>query len=143
MRQQAASRMLALKLVKSCEYAMLATCDSGQPRVRPMTPIVNDDLSFWICCGAKSRKMRQIMGNPRIELCYIDKKYNHVRFTGRASICRSLAARRELFKRVKWLANHFKTPEDPSFGLLKFKPSRAEIMKGSNDYQTVALRVRA
>ncbi|MDQ7778842.1 MAG: pyridoxamine 5'-phosphate oxidase family protein [Planctomycetota bacterium] len=135
-----ATRRDVLKLVKSCSFGFMSTCDKGQPRVRPMTPIVDDDFTFWICTGTNDRKMRQVKLNPRIELCYINDKCEHVRMAGPARVWTSLVTRRELYSRAKWLADHFKTPTDPRFGLLRFKPKKAEVMlAGKYEYDTVRI----
>jgi len=52
-------------------FAFLATCDSGQPRVRPVAPIVEDDMSLWVATSAKSRKVKQIKQNPKISLVFV------------------------------------------------------------------------
>jgi len=40
---------------ENCIHAYLATCDGDQPRVRPVSPIVEDDMSIWVTTGATSR----------------------------------------------------------------------------------------
>ena len=52
--------------------AHLATCDGAQPRVRPVAPIVEDDLSLWVATHCSSRKVEQIRANPRIALSFVE-----------------------------------------------------------------------
>ena len=33
---------------KTCLHTYLATADGDQPRVRPVSPIVEDDMSIWV-----------------------------------------------------------------------------------------------
>ncbi|MBN1456103.1 MAG: pyridoxamine 5'-phosphate oxidase family protein [Methanomicrobia archaeon] len=52
--------------------AHLATCDSSQPRVRPVAPIVEPDLSLWVATHCSSRKVQEITANPRIALSFVE-----------------------------------------------------------------------
>lgn len=56
---------------KAKDFAFLATCDSGQPRVRPVSPMVEDDMSVWVATSGKSRKVQQIKKNPRMSLAFV------------------------------------------------------------------------
>jgi general stress protein 26 len=52
--------------------AHLATCDGAQPRVRPVAPIVEADLSLWVATHCSSRKVQEIRANPRIALSFVE-----------------------------------------------------------------------
>jgi general stress protein 26 len=52
-------------------FAFLATADGDQPRVRPIAPIIEDDMSVWVATSGKSRKVKQIKQNPRISLAFV------------------------------------------------------------------------
>ncbi|HDS45104.1 MAG TPA: hypothetical protein ENN68_03265 [Methanomicrobia archaeon] len=52
--------------------AHLATCDGTQPRVRPVAPIVEDDLALWVATHCSSHKVEQIRANPRIALSFVE-----------------------------------------------------------------------
>jgi general stress protein 26 len=56
---------------KASNFAFLATCDGGQPRVRPVSPMVEDDMSVWVATSASSRKVKQIKKNPRMSLAFV------------------------------------------------------------------------
>lgn len=62
---------------KDCQFA-LATSEENIPSVR-FTDTFYDDGAFYIVTYAKSRKVKEIEGNPRVELC--DKLH---RFGGKA-----------------------------------------------------------
>jgi uncharacterized pyridoxamine 5'-phosphate oxidase family protein len=64
-------RMVAI-MRKNALYSYLATCDGDQPRVRPVSPIVEDDLSVWITTFSNSRKIKQIKQNPKICLSFVE-----------------------------------------------------------------------
>lgn len=53
-------------------HANLATCDGDQPRVRTVSPIVEDDMSIWITTRSTSRKVKQLRENPKICLAFVE-----------------------------------------------------------------------
>lgn len=54
-------------------HASLATCDGDQPRVRPVSPIVEDDMSMWVTTRSTSRKVKQLRENPKICLAFVEQ----------------------------------------------------------------------
>jgi general stress protein 26 len=58
---------------KASNFSFLATCDSGQPRVRPVAAMVEDDMSVWVATSAKSRKVQQIKRNPKVSLAFVEQ----------------------------------------------------------------------
>ena len=54
-------------------HAYLATADGNQPIVRPVSPIVEPDLSLWITTYPTSRKINQIKKNPNICLAFVEQ----------------------------------------------------------------------
>jgi len=58
---------------ENCLHAYLATCDGDQPVVRPVSPIVEDDLSIWVTTFCSSRKVKQIQSNPKICLAFVEQ----------------------------------------------------------------------
>lgn len=56
-------------------HAYLATCDGDQPLVRPVSPIVENDLSIWVTTFCSSRKVRQIQSNPKICLAFVEQPH--------------------------------------------------------------------
>lgn len=58
-------KMVAI-MKENCLHAYLATDDGDQPVVRPVSPIVEDDISIWVTTFCTSRKVSQIRRNPKI-----------------------------------------------------------------------------
>ncbi|MGQ9707005.1 MAG: pyridoxamine 5'-phosphate oxidase family protein [bacterium] len=54
-------------------HAYLATVDGNQPRVRSVSPIIEDDLSIWITTYSGSRKVKQIGDNPKVCLAFVSQ----------------------------------------------------------------------
>ena len=58
-------------IMKAVTPAYFATCDGNQPRVRAVSPIIEDDMSIWVGTHTTSRKIKQIKQNPKVSLAFI------------------------------------------------------------------------
>ena len=124
-------------------FAFLATSDGDQPRVRPVSPIVEDDMSVWVATSAGSRKVKQIRQNPRISLAFVQHPRGEKAATviGEAEIVRDL----EQKKRVWGLSpydpsQHFPDgPESEDYCVLKINIKKIEwwedFESGTKTYQ--------
>jgi general stress protein 26 len=111
-------------------HAYLATCDGDQPRVRPVSPIVEADMSIWVTTGGTSRKVKQIKKNPKICL-FFTKQPNGDKsaiILGKAKIASDLKTKKRIWKICHYnLSGYFpKGPESPAFCLLKILPNKIE-----------------
>jgi general stress protein 26 len=71
--KEAAEKSKIVEIMKKNFFgAHLATCDGAQPRVRPVAPIVEADLSLWVATHCSSRKVQEITANPRIALSFVE-----------------------------------------------------------------------
>jgi len=134
------------EIVKSCIFASLATSDKGQPRVRPVSVFMVDDLSFLVATFAKTRKVAQLLGNPKVELCFVDANHRQVRVAGIASAVDSIEEKDRLMQKYldpKMWQRFFKGPEDPNFILFKIAPRQVEWMEQEQiQYHQVELTVK-
>jgi general stress protein 26 len=133
----------AKEIVKSCIYASLATCDNGQPRVRPVSVFMVDKMSFLLATFSGSRKSVQMRHNPKVELCFVDSHHRQVRVAGTASLVNSVEEKGRLMKEyldpAMW-GSFFKGPEDPNFALFRIVPEQVEWMEqGQIKYNSVDL----
>ena len=55
-----------------CLHAYLATVDGDQPRARPVTAMVEDDMSIWVATFSTSRKVKQLAKNPNVCLSFVE-----------------------------------------------------------------------
>lgn len=60
------------QFLKACGTYYLATMDGDQPRVRPFGTIDVFDGQLTIQTGRKKDVARQMLDNPRVELCAFD-----------------------------------------------------------------------
>lgn len=122
------------KIVKimrdNCLHAYLATSDADQPFVRPVSPIVEDDMAIWVTTFCTSRKVRHIQDNPKICLAFVEQPQgSKAAFVfGKACVVPDIENKRRVWSLASFdLSEHF--PEGPGckeFGLLKIIPDRIE-----------------
>ena len=112
---------------KASNFSFFATCESGQPRVRPISSMVEDDMSVWIATSAASRKVQQIKTNPKVSLAFVQQPQGEKAATiiGEAEIVEDM----EQKKRVWGLAAY-----DPS----QFWPDGSE----SKDYCVLKINIK-
>jgi len=120
-----------VKIMKdNCLHAYLATSDGDQPFVRPVSPIVEDDMSIWVTTFCSSRKVRHIEDNPRICLAFVEQPSGDKAAVifGKAQMVPDVEKKRRVWSLARFdLSKHFpEGPECKEFGLLKIVPDRVE-----------------
>jgi general stress protein 26 len=104
-------------------HASLATCDGDQPRVRTVSPIVEDDMSIWVTTGGTSRKVKQIRQNPKICLAFVELPDGDKAAVviGEAQIIPDIEKKKRVWKLASFdLWKHFPNgPDSDDFCLLK------------------------
>lgn len=111
-------------------HAYLATCDTDQPRVRLVSPIVEDDMSIWVTTHSTSRKVKQIRQNPKICLVFVEHPRGDKAaiVIGEAEIIANLEEKKRVWKLATFdLSEHFPNgPDSDEFCLLKIIIKRIE-----------------
>jgi len=111
-------------------HANLATCDGDQPRVRIVSPIVEDDMSIWVTTRSTSRKIKQLRENPKICLAFLELPDGDKAATviGEARIITDIRKKRRVWKLAPFdLYEHFPDgPDSDDFCLLKIIANRIE-----------------
>jgi general stress protein 26 len=114
----------------NCLHAYLATSDGTQPFVRPVSPIVEDDMKVWITTFSTSRKMGHIRQNPRICLAFVEQPQGDKAAVifGEAQIVADLEKKRKVWQLARFdLSQHFPDgPESEEFCLLRIVPKKIE-----------------
>ncbi|MCK4424596.1 pyridoxamine 5'-phosphate oxidase family protein [Candidatus Bathyarchaeota archaeon] len=115
---------------ENCLHAYLATCDGDQPVVRPVSPIVEDDMSIWVTTFCTSRKVSQIRRNPTICLAFVEQPSGDKAAVviGEAEIVSDSLEKKRVWKLATFdLSEHFpKGPESDEFYLLKIVVKKVE-----------------
>jgi len=111
-------------------HAYLATCDADQPRVRPVSPIIEDDMSIWVTTYRTSRKVKQIQQNPKICLAFVEQPRGDKAaiIIGEAEMSTSLDEKERVWKLAAFdLREHFPNgPQSDEFCVLRIAIKKIE-----------------
>lgn len=111
-------------------HANLATSDGDQPRVRTVSPIVEDDMSIWVTTRSTSRKVRQLRENPKVCLAFVEPPDGDKAVTviGEAQIVPDSEKKRRVWKLAPFdLYEHFPDgPDSDDFCVLKITVKNIE-----------------
>jgi general stress protein 26 len=111
-------------------HANLATGDGDQPRVRIVSPIVEDNMSIWITTRSTSRKVKQLRENPKVCLAFVELPDGDKAAVviGEALVVPDIEKKRRVWKLAPFdLYEHFPDgPDSDDFCLLKIIPNRIE-----------------
>jgi general stress protein 26 len=111
-------------------YCFLITLDDlGQPQARLMDTFEPEaDMTVWMATAVNTRKVRQLQHDPRATLAYhTGRGDGYVTLIGRVRLVDDAEERRQRWK-SGWEAFYPEGPTDPSYLLLKFMPTRVELM---------------
>ncbi len=107
----------------NASFAFLATSDGDQPRVRPVSPIVEDDLSVWVTTFCSSRKVKQIKENPKACLSFVEHPQGNKAVTviGKCEMVPDMEEKKRIWELADFdLSKHFpEGPEAKEYCLLK------------------------
>jgi general stress protein 26 len=112
---------------KDFQHVFLATMESDQPRVRPVT-LINFDGKFWVTTDTWSEKVKQIQKNPKVEFSFVFKKGDRdccVRVTGLARIIKDKLVKAKLARHCDFFSKHWESVDDPNYTLLEIFASEA------------------
>ncbi len=115
-------------LIADAGFGFLATLENEQPRVRPMMPYLTEEGDMLLAVLSTSRTIEQVKENPRVEICYVDRKMAFCRVSGTAKISDSLDKKAVVFENVPMLRQYFGSPEDPNFVLIEIDTGSVEAM---------------
>ncbi len=128
------------QMILDAGMGYLATCDGDQPRVRAMMPVLADDGRLLMATFPHMKKIGQISKNPKIEICFVDRKLSHCRFEGKAEVSKDIGLKEELWNKQMMLRQFFSGPEDVNFVLIVVTPVKIRMMNiGDKDYTEVKL----
>jgi general stress protein 26 len=120
----------AEKSIGSVDYCFLITLgESGQPHARLVQPFeAEPHLTIWVGTWAESRKVGEIQKDSRVALAFYDEKDTaYVTLLGSAQVESDIKKRRKYW-REDWIGFLPKGPEGDDYVLIKFVPSRIELM---------------
>jgi uncharacterized pyridoxamine 5'-phosphate oxidase family protein len=122
------SQDIVRQMVLDAGMGYCATCDADQPRVRAMMPVLREDGRLLMATFAGTKKLAQIAKNPKVEICFVDRKLSHCRYEGKAFISQDKSFKEELWNKQIMLRSFFSGPEDERYILIVVEPVKVSIM---------------
>jgi general stress protein 26 len=124
------SQRIVAIMKRNCLHAYLATAHDGQPFVRPVSPIVEDNMAIWVTTFSTSRKVSHVGKNPKICLAFVEQPQgDKAAFVfGEALAVSDIEKKKKVWQLARFdLSQHFPDgPESKEFCLLKIIPKRIE-----------------
>ena len=117
-----------IDLIRDAGFCLLATTEGEQPRVRPMMPYLTDDNQLLLALLGRSRTIPQAKKNPRVELCFVDRKMWYCRIAGKATISNDMEKKQILWNNIPMLKQYFGGPQDDNFVLMVIDINEVEAM---------------
>lgn len=109
---------------------MLATVDpSGQPRLRPVSPVRVDGFTVYVANLRTYGKTVEIAANPKVELCYLDEQHDQVRITGVAEVLTDRPLLEEIWNSNPLLRRYLGSLENPELIIYRIRPERVRFMR--------------
>jgi general stress protein 26 len=122
-------RELALDVVASDRFPMLATIDGDQPRLRPVSPVKTEGFTVYVANLRMYDKTRQIAANPKVELCYMDDGHNQVRLSGVAEIVTERPLLEEIWNANPLMRQYLGSLDNPALIVYRIRPTRVRYMQ--------------
>ncbi len=120
---------VALATMASAKFPMLATMDGDQPRLRPVSPVRNEDFTIYLANLLSYGKTREITANAKVELCYLAANHDQVRITGTASILTDRALLETIWNANPLLRSYLGSLDNPELLIYRVTPNRVRFMR--------------
>ena len=117
-----------IDLIRDAGFCLLATAEDNQPRVRPMMPYLTDDNQLLLALLRRSRTIQHVKTNPKVELCFVDRKMWYCRISGTATISDDMVKKEILWNNIPMLKQYFGGIEDSNFVLALIDINEVEAM---------------
>lgn len=127
----------AIDIIKDAGFGFLATSYDNQPFVRPMMPYLTEENELLLALLGRSRTIQQVLANPKVEFCFVDRKMSYCRVAGTASITTDIEKKTMVFNGIPMLRQYFTQPQDVNFVLLHIKIATIEAMTAHQKVPTI------
>jgi general stress protein 26 len=117
-----------IDLIQDSGYGILATMDGDMPRARPMMPYLNEDGNLLLAVLSNSRTILQIKKNPKVEICYLDRKMCFARVSGKGKVSEDLKKKEIVWNNIPMLRQYFSGPDDEHYVLIEIETETVEAM---------------
>jgi uncharacterized pyridoxamine 5'-phosphate oxidase family protein len=90
----------------------IATCENGQPRVRPFGALAEFEGKLYIVMNNKKKVYQQILANPKIEICAMGADRTWIRLEALATRDTRREARAHMLEENKGLTNLYSVDDN-------------------------------
>jgi len=125
-RNQMSSYADVIDFIKKNPVCTIATIDNGQPRVRAFFTVFLDDDRIYFTTGSPKEVYKQLVNNPRVELCYLTPGQGMMlRIAGAIEFVDDRLKKQRLIEEKSYLRNF--TADSPEFILLRLPHGTARF----------------
>ena len=123
------SLQIARKMMRQAQFCFLITLGKdGGANARVLQPFPpQEDFTVWLGTSPRSRKVLELSDDDRATLTYESPGKGFVSLSGRATMCTEMELRQRWW-RDTWFAFFPDGPAGDDFAVLKFVPSRIELL---------------
>ena len=123
--------------LRTCGVYYLATVENDQPRVRPFGTVVIFEQKLYIQTGKKKNVARQMMANPKVEICAYDSgKGQWLRIEAKVVADERIEAKQYVLDQYPQLKSMYKADDDNTL-VLYLKDATATFNSFSTSPRTV------
>lgn len=128
----------AVEFLREARVFYLATCDDGQPRVRPFGAVLEHEGRLYFCTNNQKAVFRQLVANPRVEICACKPDGAWIRITGEAVVDDNDEARAAMLEAMPGLQRMYRVG-DGLFEVFYLKNATATIHVRGQEPETFEL----
>lgn len=127
-----------LKFLEEAKYFFFATCENGQPRVRPFGFFMEYEGKLYIGMGDYKPSYRQLKANPKFELCaYNEAKALWLRLSGTAVYDGRPEVNEAAFTKIPFLRGKYTKPNGPRHAPFWVKDGTAVFQDMADNVRSV------
>lgn len=129
-----------LSFVRDNPICAIATVEGDRPRVRWFLSLLFDDGKIYFTTGATKSVWKQMVANPRVELCYFAPDFSRVlRITGEIEEVDDRAKKQKLIETQDYLKKF--SADDPIYKLLRVVKGKARFWTMADNLKESELKI--
>ncbi|KAL7714152.1 Pyridoxamine 5'-phosphate oxidase family protein [Entamoeba marina] len=121
-----------VEFLKSCGYYFLATVDGDQPRNRPLGLVEVIDGKLFFGVGTHKEVYNQLVANPKVEVCGVNKSMETIRVSGKAVFDNKLEHKDKLVAEMPSVKATYADPNGLQLGTFYIDDIKSYITRMDN-----------
>lgn len=128
----------ALEFLKESGTFYIATTEGDQPRVRPFGAVFEYEGKLYIVTNNTKNCFKQMIQNPKVEICGMNKKGKWIRITGEVANDDRREVKELALETIPFLKSMYSI-DDGVFAILYFTKGTATISSFNAEPETFSL----